>query len=496
MKFFISYSNQDEDFVNSLTDKFNNNNIEYFKYSKDIEWGQSITGEISKALDDAEYLVAVISLASLKSSWVNFEIGIAYAKNIKILPILTDKSLEIPSYLNNLQCLTHLDDIDKFIKSQNDNEIDKFENNDFKLENISKSWNILQEELINQNEKNWGKIILETEKFLETCKKVDEIEEPNSNVSFLPALQLRYIWEQMKIGIEASEKSSKMEPFSLTGGDKFINAMNQDKQCIKFDEFLTEHTRNSKECINNNQAIVADYCRKSCTGHFIKKYSGLTFNFNVVSMWLNDSMLITRTASNKSKIESSEIVIVKRNDKVNPDSQDFKDKYTFIYSVADDKIFSPSQETPLHYEIHKELGNKVILHVHPENILEEAWMIPHRFSEEKQLDLFRGLEFAVASVKGRQIKLEKLAKDIISLYNGDEIDSIIGTRHGIWIIEDNFNDALDKAKKIEESAGKRKKKDLKILEEVKKEINERLITYSKRPTVIKSNQTHVNEGHL
>jgi len=496
MKFFISYSHQDEDFVKSLTDKLNSNNIEYFKDSKDIKWGNSITNEIREALDDAVYFIVVISPASLKSDWVPYEIGMAKAKNIKILPILIHKSLDIPSYLSDVKSLTHLDDIDKFIESQNDNKNDSFKNTDFKLENISESWNILRRELINQNENTLSKIIMEEKKFLDICKNVGEIEEPNSNVSFLPALQLRYIWEQMKIGIHALEQSSKIEPFSLTGGDKFINAMDQDKQCIKFDKFLTEHTHNSKEDIYNNQAIVAEYCRKSCTEHFIKKYSGLTFNFNVISMWLNDSMLITRTASDKSKIEARDIVIVKRDNKANPKTQDFKDKYTFIYSVVDDKIFSPSQETPLHYEIHKELGNKVILHVHPENILEEAWMIPLHYSEEKQFDLFRGFEFPVASVKGRQIKLEELAKDIIYLHKEEEIDSIIGTRHGIWIIADNFNDALDKAKKIEEIAGKRKKKDLKISEELKKEITDHLRAFSKRPTVMKSNQTHVNEGAL
>lgn len=115
MSVFVSYSHIDEDFVKRLTKLLDKHKIPYFLDSKDITWGSSISEEIRQASDNAEYLVVVISPASLQSSWVPYEIGLARGKNAKILPILTHPSLELPGYLADIKYLTSLNAVDQFL---------------------------------------------------------------------------------------------------------------------------------------------------------------------------------------------------------------------------------------------------------------------------------------------------------------------------------------------------------------------------------------------
>ena len=115
MSVFISYSHVDKDFVKSLVKLLDKHKVPYFLDSKDITWGSSISEEIRQAFNNAEYLIVVISPASLKSSWVPFEIGLARGKNAKILPILTHPSLELPSYLSDIKYLTSLNEVNLFL---------------------------------------------------------------------------------------------------------------------------------------------------------------------------------------------------------------------------------------------------------------------------------------------------------------------------------------------------------------------------------------------
>jgi TIR domain len=115
MGVFISYSHVDTDYVLSLTRLLEAHKIPYFLDSKDIMWGSSINDDIRQAFDNAEYLIVVLSPASLKSTWVPYEIGLARGKNIKILPILIHPSLDLPSYIGDIKYLTSLNEVEHFL---------------------------------------------------------------------------------------------------------------------------------------------------------------------------------------------------------------------------------------------------------------------------------------------------------------------------------------------------------------------------------------------
>ena len=114
MLVFISYSHIDGDFVQRLTTLLENKKIPYFLDKKDIDWGDSILDEVMKGLDNATHLIVVISPASLKSFWVPYEIGLARAKGLKILPLLTHPSLDLPGFISHLSYKVFLDDLDSY----------------------------------------------------------------------------------------------------------------------------------------------------------------------------------------------------------------------------------------------------------------------------------------------------------------------------------------------------------------------------------------------
>jgi len=115
MSVFISYSHVDKDFVKSLVKILAKQQIPYFLDSKDITWGSSINDEIRQAFDNAQYIIVVMSPASLKSSWVPYEVGLAKGKNVKILPILTHPSLDLPLYLADLKHFNSLNEVNQFL---------------------------------------------------------------------------------------------------------------------------------------------------------------------------------------------------------------------------------------------------------------------------------------------------------------------------------------------------------------------------------------------
>jgi hypothetical protein len=61
--------------------------FEVWMADRQIAIGDSIVDTISKAIDEADCLIAVISGDTTKSSWVQFEIGRAWGARKKILPI-------------------------------------------------------------------------------------------------------------------------------------------------------------------------------------------------------------------------------------------------------------------------------------------------------------------------------------------------------------------------------------------------------------------------
>ena len=181
---------------------------------------------------------------------------------------------------------------------------------------------------------------------------------------------------------------------------------------------------------------VVDYCRKCFSGYFEKKYSDSTKYFNVVSLKTDIPrlILITKTSCDKSKINKEDIVLVVR-ETTEGNKTLFRDKYKFIYTSEIGDL--PSQETPLNYELHQRLRKKIILHAHPENILETAWNIPRKFADEDNDDYFNGgAPFSLPTTKGRGIRFNELAEKMINKLNG-KADAVLGTRHGLWVLDDD-----------------------------------------------------------
>ena len=107
---FISYSHIDKAHVDEIIEILDDNKINYFLDEKDIEWGEDITVEIQKAISKTTHLIIVISPASLKSSWVSYEVGMAAGKGIKLLPFLTHPSLDLPLYLRKYKYIISIAD--------------------------------------------------------------------------------------------------------------------------------------------------------------------------------------------------------------------------------------------------------------------------------------------------------------------------------------------------------------------------------------------------
>ncbi len=69
-----------------------------------ISVGDSIVDTISKAIDETDCLVAILSEEASKSSWVHFEIGRAWGAKKKILPIKIGNA-KVPSDLMGIMYL-------------------------------------------------------------------------------------------------------------------------------------------------------------------------------------------------------------------------------------------------------------------------------------------------------------------------------------------------------------------------------------------------------
>jgi TIR domain len=99
---FISYSHVDLKVADEIAAILDEYEIKYFRDVKDIEWGAPISAKVKEGIEDSIAILVIISPASLKSHWVPYEIGYATAKGKRILPYLEHPSLDVPSYIRDL----------------------------------------------------------------------------------------------------------------------------------------------------------------------------------------------------------------------------------------------------------------------------------------------------------------------------------------------------------------------------------------------------------
>jgi len=104
-RIFISYSTKDTQIASRIAGDLQKNNYDVWLDSWQIVVGDSITQEIEKGLDNARFLLVLISTNSLKSGWVEKEWKVklfdeAEKNNIIILPLKID-NCKIPSLLKD-----------------------------------------------------------------------------------------------------------------------------------------------------------------------------------------------------------------------------------------------------------------------------------------------------------------------------------------------------------------------------------------------------------
>ena len=92
---FTSYSSQDRDFVQRLVRDLKGRDIPVWFDESELEPGDSIIQKIEAGIDRMDYLIVIMSPASVDSRWVQEEIRMALHKGIagrkfNVIPILKE----------------------------------------------------------------------------------------------------------------------------------------------------------------------------------------------------------------------------------------------------------------------------------------------------------------------------------------------------------------------------------------------------------------------
>ncbi|MEM7086431.1 MAG: toll/interleukin-1 receptor domain-containing protein [Bacteroidota bacterium] len=100
---FISYSRNDASFVRKLTSKLKRRGVTIFFDEADITVGASLAQTISKAIEDARYVIIIMSPSYFQSLWAKKELELALnhefeEREVKVIPILI-ADCEIPPIL-------------------------------------------------------------------------------------------------------------------------------------------------------------------------------------------------------------------------------------------------------------------------------------------------------------------------------------------------------------------------------------------------------------
>lgn len=100
---FLSHSHQDKRFVRPLARALRQRGIGVWVDEAEIKVGESLIAKLREGIDEVDFVVAIISPASVGSEWVQKEIDIAMNEEIKknrikVLPVLKG-DCELPGFL-------------------------------------------------------------------------------------------------------------------------------------------------------------------------------------------------------------------------------------------------------------------------------------------------------------------------------------------------------------------------------------------------------------
>lgn len=102
---FISYSHADVAFVNGLVSDLSSSGHDIWIDRAELKIGDSLINKISQAVMAVDYVLAILSKSSIKSSWVSHELKLAMSREISgkqiiVLPVIID-DVDPPDYLRD-----------------------------------------------------------------------------------------------------------------------------------------------------------------------------------------------------------------------------------------------------------------------------------------------------------------------------------------------------------------------------------------------------------
>ena len=102
---FVSHASEDKPFVRKLVEALKGKNLNVWLDEEELQVGDSIVTGVSQGLKNADYLVAVLSKASIGSRWVQAELNATLmeelsGKGVAVLPVLIE-DCELPTLLKD-----------------------------------------------------------------------------------------------------------------------------------------------------------------------------------------------------------------------------------------------------------------------------------------------------------------------------------------------------------------------------------------------------------
>ena len=100
---FLSHSHSDKRLARRIYEYLDSEGIKVWLDEAELRFGDSLISKLRIAIDSVDILLALISINSINSEWVNKEIEIAMnqeidSKRVKVIPLLCDP-VELPGFL-------------------------------------------------------------------------------------------------------------------------------------------------------------------------------------------------------------------------------------------------------------------------------------------------------------------------------------------------------------------------------------------------------------
>lgn len=103
---FLSHSSKDKPFAKQLAAQLRQAGVDVWLDEVQLDIGDSLIERIGRAIDESDFVIAILSRNSISSFWVKKELEIAMTKEIEsktitVLPIIIDKDCKVPGFLRD-----------------------------------------------------------------------------------------------------------------------------------------------------------------------------------------------------------------------------------------------------------------------------------------------------------------------------------------------------------------------------------------------------------